>query len=109
MRIGIDYTSAATQSAGIGRYTRELMRALLALPSDYFYSFFYASPQEMQHSEFPIPNSQFQTYFLFPIAYCLKPKALLNFLLHLLDLILYFFHTRIQFQYFFEMTPTRRT
>ena len=38
MKIGIDYTSAATQGAGIGRYTRELMRALLALPSDNHYS-----------------------------------------------------------------------
>ena len=33
MRIGIDYTSAATQGAGIGRYTRELMRALLMQPA----------------------------------------------------------------------------
>ncbi|HEX2171918.1 MAG TPA: glycosyltransferase family 1 protein [Dehalococcoidia bacterium] len=29
-RIGIDYVSAASQRAGIGRYTRELVRALLA-------------------------------------------------------------------------------
>jgi glycosyltransferase involved in cell wall biosynthesis len=31
MRIGIDYTAAARQRAGIGRYTRELVAALLAL------------------------------------------------------------------------------
>jgi len=31
MRIGIDYTAAARQRAGIGRYTRELVSALLAL------------------------------------------------------------------------------
>ena len=31
MRIGIDYTAAARQRAGIGRYTRELVTALLAL------------------------------------------------------------------------------
>jgi glycosyltransferase involved in cell wall biosynthesis len=30
MRIGIDYTSAVNQGAGIGRYTRQLVRALLA-------------------------------------------------------------------------------
>lgn len=30
MRIGIDYTAAARQSAGIGRHTRELVAALLA-------------------------------------------------------------------------------
>ena len=50
MRIGIDYTSAATQGAGIGRYTRELMRALLALPSNNRYSFFYAS-REVRNAE----------------------------------------------------------
>ncbi|NLF01004.1 MAG: glycosyltransferase family 4 protein, partial [Anaerolineales bacterium] len=31
MRVGIDYTAAARQRAGIGRYTRELVQALLAL------------------------------------------------------------------------------
>lgn len=31
MRIGIDYTAAVNQVAGIGRYTRELVRALLDL------------------------------------------------------------------------------
>jgi glycosyltransferase involved in cell wall biosynthesis len=51
MRIGIDYTSAATQGAGIGRYTRELMRALLALPSHNRYSFFYASRTHTNESE----------------------------------------------------------
>ena len=52
MRVGIDYTSAATQGAGIGRYTRELMRALLALPSNNYYSFFYASPKVIEPSAF---------------------------------------------------------
>ena len=32
MVVGIDYTSAATQQAGIGRVTRELVRAMLELP-----------------------------------------------------------------------------
>ena len=37
MRIGIDYTAAARQGAGIGRYTRELIAAVLALqpPHDF--------------------------------------------------------------------------
>lgn len=43
MHIGIDITSAVTQSAGIGRYTRELMRALFALDTSYRYTLFYAS------------------------------------------------------------------
>jgi glycosyltransferase involved in cell wall biosynthesis len=37
MQIGIDYTSAVRQRAGIGRYTRELVTALLALPSSHQY------------------------------------------------------------------------
>jgi glycosyltransferase involved in cell wall biosynthesis len=58
MRIGIDYTSAATQGAGIGRYTRELMRALLALPSDNRYAFFYASRQRIDESKIQNPKSK---------------------------------------------------
>jgi len=57
MKIGIDYTSAATQGAGIGRYTRELMRALLALPSNNRYSFFYASRNHIDTSNFQPPTS----------------------------------------------------
>jgi len=35
LRIGIDYTAAARQGAGIGRYTRELITAALALQPDH--------------------------------------------------------------------------
>ena len=42
MRIGIDYTAAARQRAGIGRYTRELVGALLALPTSHHYTLFAA-------------------------------------------------------------------
>src|SRR5512139_1651329 len=57
MRIGIDYTSAATQGAGIGRYTRELMRAVLARPSPHQFSLFYASPKKIRNAEFGFRNS----------------------------------------------------
>jgi glycosyltransferase involved in cell wall biosynthesis len=43
MQIGIDYTSAARQRAGIGRYTRELVRALLALDGAHRYTIFAAT------------------------------------------------------------------
>ncbi|MFQ6102380.1 MAG: glycosyltransferase family 4 protein [Anaerolineae bacterium] len=43
MRIGIDYTAAARQRAGIGRYTRELIAALLALESVHQYVIFAAT------------------------------------------------------------------
>ena len=48
MRIGIDITSAVTQSAGIGRYTRELIRALLARDTSHTYSLFYASEKQVE-------------------------------------------------------------
>ena len=42
-QIGIDYTPAARQRAGIGRYTRELVTALLALESSHQYVVFAAT------------------------------------------------------------------
>src|SRR5262245_10047623 len=43
IRVGIDYTAAAWQGAGIGRYTRELVHALVAQSDAYGYTLFYAS------------------------------------------------------------------
>src|SRR5215207_3925081 len=43
MHIGIDYTAAAWQGAGIGRYTRELIRAIVAQGHAHRYSLFYAA------------------------------------------------------------------
>ncbi|MGD8244129.1 MAG: glycosyltransferase family 1 protein [Anaerolineae bacterium] len=43
MRIGIDYTSAVRQRAGIGRYTRELVTALLQLANPHHYVIFAAT------------------------------------------------------------------
>jgi len=43
MHIGIDYTAAAWQGAGIGRYTRELIRAIVAQGAAHRYSLFYAA------------------------------------------------------------------
>jgi glycosyltransferase involved in cell wall biosynthesis len=43
MRIGVDYTAAVRQGAGIGRYTRELVGALLALASPHDYVLFAAA------------------------------------------------------------------
>lgn len=42
MRIGIDYTPAARQTGGIGRYTRELVRALAAIDHKNHYTLFLA-------------------------------------------------------------------
>lgn len=43
MRVGIDYTAAAWQGAGIGRYTRELVHAAVALGGPFEYVLFYAA------------------------------------------------------------------
>ena len=43
MRIGIDYTAAVRQGAGIGRYTRELVRALAELDQGHDYVLFAAT------------------------------------------------------------------
>ena len=43
MHIGVDYTAAAWQGAGIGRYTRELIRAVTALDHESYYTLFYAA------------------------------------------------------------------
>jgi glycosyltransferase involved in cell wall biosynthesis len=43
MHVGIDYTAAAWQGAGIGRYTRELIRAIVAQGGAHRYSLFYAA------------------------------------------------------------------
>ena len=52
MRIGIDVTSALTQGGGIGRYTRELVQALVATDSDSAYTFFSAK----RPLTLPVPN-----------------------------------------------------
>ena len=43
MRIGIDYTAAVRQGAGIGRYTRELIGGLLSLETVHQYTLFAAT------------------------------------------------------------------
>jgi glycosyltransferase involved in cell wall biosynthesis len=51
MRIGLDVTAAVSQGAGIGRYTRELLRALSAADLDNQYRLFYAA----RHPVHPLP------------------------------------------------------
>jgi glycosyltransferase involved in cell wall biosynthesis len=52
MRLGLDVTAAVAQGAGIGRYTRELLRALAAADPHNHYRLFFAS-----HTRpFPLPS-----------------------------------------------------
>jgi glycosyltransferase involved in cell wall biosynthesis len=73
-QIGIDYTSAARQQAGIGRYTRELVRTLLNMACAHQYVIFaavggldgarWASEREMLRAasvQCPVANARFRT------------------------------------------------
>lgn len=63
MRIGIDYTAAAHQRAGIGRYTRGLVTALAELDADDEFVLFVAgggpshAPHEGQKLNAPVPDN----------------------------------------------------
>lgn len=54
--IGIDYTAAYEQSAGIGRYVRELVRALAALDTATPYRLFVAGATRQRLPALPGPN-----------------------------------------------------
>ncbi|HUN23132.1 MAG TPA: glycosyltransferase family 1 protein [Anaerolineales bacterium] len=55
LSIGIEVTAAVRQGGGIGRYTRELLRALAERQDDIRYRLFYASPAPIPHPLPPFP------------------------------------------------------
>ena len=57
MRIGIEVTAAARQGGGIGRYTRELIKALSKLDSVNRYQLFFASPNPVPYPLPPLPGN----------------------------------------------------
>ena len=65
--IGIDVTSAITQGGGIGRYTRELIRALTALKSPYTFRFFSAKPPLELPATDPVPTADHASYHPAPL------------------------------------------
>lgn len=66
-RIGIDVTAALTQGGGIGRYTRELVRALAATATDHHLRFFSAkAPAELPVSD-PLPQGRNISYRAAPL------------------------------------------
>ncbi|MCA9916308.1 MAG: glycosyltransferase family 4 protein [Anaerolineales bacterium] len=62
MRIGIDVTSALTQGGGIGRYTRELIHALVAVDSTNRYRFFSAKAPATLPVPQPLPEAENVSY-----------------------------------------------
>ncbi|MBI3241210.1 MAG: glycosyltransferase family 4 protein [Chloroflexi bacterium] len=57
MRIGIEVTAAARQGGGIGRYVRELLKALAQRDSENQYRLFFASPNPVPHPLPPLPSN----------------------------------------------------
>lgn len=62
MRIGIEVTAAVRQGGGIGRYVRELLRALAARDSGNNYRLFYASPAPLPHTLPSLPANFCSTH-----------------------------------------------
>lgn len=62
MHIGIDYTSAVHQGAGIGRYTRGLVHALSEIDHDNRYTLLVAG--QITNNKYQIPNPNFRLKFI---------------------------------------------
>lgn len=67
MRIGIDVTSALTQGGGIGRYTRELVQAVVELNSENQFRLFSAKPPAALPVANPIPKAKNVTFCPAPL------------------------------------------
>jgi glycosyltransferase involved in cell wall biosynthesis len=65
MRVGFDATAAVRQGGGIGRYVRELLRALADADADNEYRVFAASPRPLPHPLPPLPRRS--TLFQLPL------------------------------------------
>ncbi|MCB8982450.1 MAG: glycosyltransferase family 4 protein [Ardenticatenaceae bacterium] len=94
MRIGIDVTAALTQGGGIGRYTRELVRAVTALDGRSTYHLFAARQTAPPAVPDPLPSGShihFQTAplderWLYRLWYRLRVPAPVQWITGQLDL-----------------------
>lgn len=68
MRIGIDVTAAITQGGGIGRYTRELIQALVYVDPDNEYHFFSAKRPKSLPVKKLVPSASNVHYHPAPIG-----------------------------------------
>lgn len=66
--VGIDVTAAVTQGGGIGRYTRELVRAVVALGDDLQYRLFSARPPAELPVPDPVPRAPHVSYTSAPLS-----------------------------------------
>ncbi len=65
-RVGIDVTAAVTQGGGIGRYTRELVKAAVALKSEFHFALFSARPPDPPPVPDPVPEASHVSYRRLP-------------------------------------------
>ena len=68
MRIGIDITAAVTQGGGIGRYTRELIHALVKADKENEYQLFSARQPAVLPVPDPVPAGERITYRQAPLS-----------------------------------------
>ena len=66
--VGIDVTAAVTQGGGIGRYTRELVRAVVAQGEDLNYRLFTARPPAELPVPDPVPHAPHVRYCPAPLS-----------------------------------------
>jgi glycosyltransferase involved in cell wall biosynthesis len=57
LRVGFDATAAVSQGGGIGRYTRELLRALAAADHETHYRLFFAARRPLHPLPEPLPKN----------------------------------------------------
>lgn len=92
--IGLDLTSAITQGGGIGRYTRELVRALLQADTQKQYRFFSTKPPAQTPVANPVPQAPNASYhpawlderWLYRLWYRLKLPLPVQWMLGQVDL-----------------------
>lgn len=66
-RIGIDVTAALAQGGGIGRYVRELIRAVVASDAPFQYRLFSARPPEQLPVPDPLPQARHVSHHPAPL------------------------------------------
>lgn len=67
-RIGFDATAAVTQGGGIGRYTRELLHALVEEGDQYCYRIFAGRATQTLPIDNPIPSAQHVSFRQLPLS-----------------------------------------
>ena len=67
-RIGIDVSAAVTQGGGIGRYTRELVRAVTTRAPEYRYRLFSVRPAQPLPVADPLPHGPHVRYRALPLS-----------------------------------------